>query len=88
MPVHEGRSAGVLRSRERRPDPAGRAFVALLLCAVEGLSAKRFDEYLSLGQVPQLADDAARRLKADPVPPADEMFHEIRARAPGRWPSI
>ena len=36
----------------RRPDPAGRAFVALLSCAVEGLSAKRFDEYLSLGQVP------------------------------------
>ena len=37
----------------RRPDPAGRAFVALLSCAVDGLSAKRFDEYLSLGQVPQ-----------------------------------
>ena len=36
----------------RRPDPAGRAFVALLTCATEGLSAKRFDEYLSLGQVP------------------------------------
>src|SRR5204863_3358497 len=35
-----------------RPDPAGRAFVALLSCAVDGLSAKRFDEYLSLGQVP------------------------------------
>src|SRR5262249_59988291 len=40
----------------RRPDPAGRAFVALLSCAVEGLSAKRFDEYLSLGQVPQVGD--------------------------------
>lgn len=38
----------------RRPDPAGRAFIALLSCAVEGLSAKRFDEYLSLGQVPQV----------------------------------
>src|SRR5439155_4092774 len=38
----------------RRPDPAGRAFVALVSCAVEGLSAKRFDEYLSLGQVPRL----------------------------------
>src|SRR5262245_6393826 len=37
----------------RRPDPAGRAFVALLACAAEGLSAKRFDEYLSLGQVPR-----------------------------------
>jgi CRISPR/Cas system-associated exonuclease Cas4 (RecB family) len=40
----------------RRPDPAGRAFVALLSCAVEGLSAKRFDEYLSLGQVPQVGE--------------------------------
>src|SRR5205814_1080911 len=40
----------------RRPDPAGRAFVALLSCAVEGLSAKRFDEYLSLGQVPSVGD--------------------------------
>jgi CRISPR/Cas system-associated exonuclease Cas4 (RecB family) len=39
-----------------RPDPAGRAFLALLSCAVEGLSAKRFDEYLSLGQVPQVGE--------------------------------
>ena len=36
----------------RRPDPAGRAFLALLACAEEGLSARRFAEYLSLGQVP------------------------------------
>ncbi len=38
----------------RRPDPAGRAFLALLACAAEGLSARRFAEYLSLGQVPRL----------------------------------
>ena len=38
----------------KRPDPSGRAFLALLACAVEGLSAKRFSEYLSLGQVPAL----------------------------------
>ncbi len=46
----------------RRPDPAGRAFIALLSCAAEGLSAKRFDEYLSLGQVPDLGrkPEAAR----------------------------
>jgi RecB family exonuclease len=37
----------------RRPHPAGRAFLAMLRCAVENLSAKRFAEYLSLGQVPQ-----------------------------------
>jgi hypothetical protein len=38
----------------RRPDPAGRAFLALLTCAAESLSARRFAEYLSLGQVPHL----------------------------------
>ena len=36
----------------RRPHPAGRAFLALLACAAEHLSASRFAEYLSLGQVP------------------------------------
>src|SRR5262249_44538808 len=35
-----------------RPDPAGRALLALLACAGERLSARRFAEYLSLGQVP------------------------------------
>jgi len=38
-----------------RPDPAGRAFLALLACAAEQLSARRFAEYLSLGQVPERA---------------------------------
>ncbi len=38
----------------RRPDPAGRAFLALLACADESLSARRFAEYLSLSQVPHL----------------------------------
>ena len=41
------------------PDPAGRAFLALLACAAERLSARRFSEYLSLGQVPRLDDDGA-----------------------------
>ena len=36
----------------RRPDPAGRALLALLACADEELSARRFAEYVSLGQVP------------------------------------
>ncbi len=36
----------------RRPHPAGRAFLALIACAAEGLSARRFAEYLSLGQLP------------------------------------
>ena len=47
----------------RVPDPAGRAFLALLACAAEKLSARRFSEYLSLGQVP--------RLDADGGPPGD-----------------
>lgn len=42
-----------------RPDPAGRAFLAILACADERLSAKRFAEYLSLGQVPALDEEGA-----------------------------
>jgi ATP-dependent helicase/DNAse subunit B len=42
----------------RRPHPAGRAFLALLSCAVENYSARRFAEYLSLAQVPQLGEEA------------------------------
>ena len=40
-----------------RPDPAGRAICALLKCAADGLSARRFTEYLSLGQVPDATSD-------------------------------
>jgi RecB family exonuclease len=42
----------------RRPDPAGRAFLTLLACADERLSASRFAEYLSFGQVPPLTAGA------------------------------
>ena len=35
-----------------RPHPAGRAFLALLDCALDGLSATRFAEYLSFGETP------------------------------------
>jgi len=44
----------------RRPHPAGRAFLALLACGAEHLSAARFAEYLSLGQVPASRPDKAR----------------------------
>jgi RecB family exonuclease len=37
----------------QRPHPAGRALLALLACAAEKLSARRFAEYLSLAQVPE-----------------------------------
>jgi len=46
IPVHSTRGA-------RRPDVAGRSFLALLHCAEERLSASRFAEYLSLGQMPE-----------------------------------
>lgn len=44
-----------------RPDATGRAFLALLACREEGLTATRFAEYVSLAQVPAPApaDDAA-----------------------------
>jgi ATP-dependent helicase/nuclease subunit B len=35
-----------------QPDPAGRAFLALLRCAADGFSARGFAEYLSQGEVP------------------------------------
>jgi RecB family exonuclease len=44
----------------RRPNASGRAFLALLHCREEGLSASRFAEYLSLGQMP----DESSRLRA------------------------
>lgn len=50
-----------------RPDPAGRALLALLRCAEEGLSARRFSEYLSLAQVPK-PDEAGA------PPPATEQY--------------
>ncbi|HEV2423786.1 MAG TPA: PD-(D/E)XK nuclease family protein [Terriglobia bacterium] len=43
----------------QRPDPSGRAFLAVLACAAENLSAARFAEYLSLGQVPPLDENGA-----------------------------
>jgi CRISPR/Cas system-associated exonuclease Cas4 (RecB family) len=61
----------------RRPDPAGRAFVALLSCAVDGLSAKRFDEYLSLGQVPSINPGARRTGVANPAQPRDDVFRDF-----------
>jgi len=51
-----------------RPDPGGRAFAALLACAAEGLSARRFGEYLSLGEVPDATAEGA------PPPAAAEAW--------------
>ena len=48
-----------------RPDAAGRALLALLACKSEGVSARRFAEYLSLAQVP------------DPERPSDSDDHWV-----------
>jgi hypothetical protein len=55
------------------PHPAGRAFLALLTCAGESLSAARFAEYLSLGQVP--AESAPRDRTW--VAPLDEAVNRV-----------
>jgi len=51
----------------RRPEPGGRALLALLACAAENLLARRFAEYLSLAQVP----DPDRPREDEPAISAD-----------------
>ena len=62
----------------RRPHPAGRAFLSLVACALENLSARRFAEYLSLGQVPD--GTTAPSSQAFPAS-SDEVFGSLGDRA-------
>ena len=66
-----------------RPDPAGRAFLALLACAGDGCSASRFAEYLSLGQLPPVDQNGAP-IKPVPqwVPPDDEILANFSSAPP------
>ncbi len=57
----------------RLPDPSGRALLALLACRLEDCSARRFAEYMSLGELPHLEDGA-------PAPPSP--LHEASYVAP------
>ena len=69
------RRAGVPQYVSRgaaRPDPAGRAFLALLACASESCSASRFAEYLSLDQTPPLDADGSPRARPPQWVPADD----------------
>lgn len=78
IPVHFTRGT-------RRPDPAGRAFLALLACADEQLAAGRFAEYLSLGQVPDAdAEGAPPNADLDPwaVPDGEQMVFKFLPPTP------
>ena len=77
---HAFKRAGIAAWFDRgtsRPHPAGRAFLAILACACEKLSARRFAEYLSLAQVPQPDEPRA----TGHVVPDDEMFGAVADRA-------
>ena len=69
IPDENGRARAWFDRGTRRPHPGGRAFLAILACACEQLSARRFAEYLSLAQVPRL--DETQREPAF-VAPLDE----------------
>jgi ATP-dependent helicase/nuclease subunit B len=69
----------------RRPDPGGRAFLAILTCATDNFSAKRFAEYLSLAQVPSLGDSGkvpAGSGESTWVASRDDVFGVLSETAP------
>ena len=70
----------------RRPDPTGRAFLAILSCATDNFSAKRFAEYLSLAQVPSLDGSGKAPTgsgNATWVASRDDVFGVLSERAAG-----
>jgi ATP-dependent helicase/nuclease subunit B len=71
IPDDTGRPLAWFDRGTRRPHPGGRAFLAILACACERLSARRFAEYLSLGQVPRL--DESQRPPEFVVPEDDDL---------------
>jgi len=77
--LHRARVPAWFSRGTRRPLTAGRAFLALLACASEQLSASRFAEYLSFAQVPLASD------KKDAIWAAsqDEAFGRVQSQADG-----
>ena len=55
-----------------RPDPAGRALLALLACRAEDFSARRFAEYTSLSQVPD--PESSRDPETNWAPPPTDVL--------------
>ncbi len=80
----------------KRPNPTGRAFLALLACAADGLSASRFGEYLSLGQVPEPEEPVAptwvpvqgELFPAIPSEPTSPRVPVESVRAPYAWEQL
>jgi len=65
-----------------RPDSAGRALLALLACARDGLTASRFAEYLSLAQIPDLnAGGEPVRASAPAAHTEDDMLAAFQPSA-------
>ena len=71
IPIHFDRGT-------RKPDPSGRALLALLACAAEKLSARRFAEYVSLDEICRTGPDGAPPAAAPSderwVPPDEELL--------------
>lgn len=79
--LERGGIPGYFARGVRRPDASGRALITLLFCAEEGLSAKRFAEYLSLGQVPDPEDSGAPPPARDQWVTADDDLLNGNANA-------
>ncbi len=75
-----------------RPDPGGRAFLALLACAAEKCPASRFAEYLSLGQVPEDAGRTPEWVAAEDEllssAPQEASADNIEKPAPSAWEKL
>jgi ATP-dependent helicase/nuclease subunit B len=72
--LRRARVPGWFSRGTRRPLTAGRAFLALLACASERLSASRFAEYLSFAQVPLGSENGEASWAAS----QDEAFGRVQ----------
>lgn len=69
-----------------RPNTSGRALLALLACAAERLSARRFAEYLSLAQVPDSWQTSPNREPLDWRPPRHDLAPSFGPDTPTQEP--